>query len=1575
MTKTVKRNMRFLVSILGIFAIVAPLSFSGIQISQAVSGVTVTGRIVSPTGLALSGDAANAWIQMDPEAGGSGYGEPTNQNGIFTFSGIPAGSWRVQVNYNGSGNYVGPDTKNFNIGSSNTDLGDIRIAVPQVTGTALAPTGSTTLKNVDIGIRSADYTTNRWGRTDEDNGTFKFGGLRKGTYIVTVSPNAETGYTQGSLEVNLPNDNSIVTGLTVRATNPNVVGIVKKPDGTDLTISQEQNQWVNIDIYNQDRTVQMNTNADENGNFKFGGLPAGSYTIEVRPQNMSYTSAVPKSVTIAAGGVTNVGNVRLTTPKLQGTVTDPEGEPVQNVWVQVHNEDWSVQSGANTNESGQYVLGGLANGSYMIELNRPGERTDLISPDAVSVTLSDTLQTKNLQFVAATKFVRGKITRSNGEAITNAQVNANKEGGNGSSNTNVNAQGRYELALGPGIWNVQVQAPWGPNGQVDVDWVYTGMSKQVVFANNTSEEIETVNIQVTTTNARIVGKVVSTDGTPESNANVDVRNQEGTGVNTQIKPDGSFSMRLLAGSYRLNVWSPDQSKLFPELGVTVGADQVKDVGTIRAMSKDARIVVKAVKADGTGIAGLRIGAFKHNSPGNSNSTTDENGVAELAVIEGRWGINIETGPEARYVRANSSPIDIDLPESNSTVSYTNDPRLLIKMTYADAEITGHVVTESGDVVTGFCSWAYARPNSGTIPGEGMQQDFGAPIDCQTGAFTMYVPSKVAGTFTLGMNTPPNSMYLPKADQNVAVFADTTTTKDIEVQEPDARVYGQLIDQSGEIISSCQNKQGFGGWVNIDNQEKNQWFGSELRPDCTYSVNLLSGDGYSLNVWTGEGSGFLEHPPSQETFTVNKGDNKMNYQVVRADRKISGRVTDPDGNGVDAQVFAHTRFEGGEEGTGPTKEDFKNEKYTQTKTDSEGYFELGVVAGQWEIGGGLPPDVTDLLPPQFEFIDMTNKTEATVNLSLQRALGQMTGALKFNGQPLDFGFVACWDDIKGTFMGAPADWGSYALNYVAGTFTCQANSFNGNFFFQSDEVKITFTDDAGKTQDFDLTLSDFEIPAPIVLTFDASKAQTLTFTNGTTINISSGALASSGNVTVTATPTVNLRKNKDNIPFGAGYEFTATNESQNEITSFTQNVTITFTYNEDQLANFGLTEDSLTAKFFAEDSNTWQTPSAVSINTDLNEITVQTNHFTTFAVLGSGGGSSSAKTLVVTPKAGGGPQVTTWNSAGERQASFFAYDTGFRGGVTPLMADLDGDGNKEIITAPYSAGGPHVRAFNSDGEVLANLFPYTTAYRGGLSLSAADVDGDGVNELIVAPSGHGGPHVRIYDYADGTFTLAGQFFAYASGLRTGMTIQTGDTDGDGSDEIVTTTNTGAAPHVRVFDGSGNLEGQFFAYATSFRGGVNATVADVDSDGQDDVIVSPMAAGGPHVRVMRPDGTVVSQFFAYPASWRLGIKTGVGDVDGDGLAEIVTAPQSGGPHIRIFSSTGTLEDQYMAYMEAFRGGVELIVSDIDGDGKTEVITGPKVDGGPHVRIFNDDDTITNIMALHPAFRGGINIAVSK
>jgi hypothetical protein len=188
--------------------------------------------------------------------------------------------------------------------------------------------------------------------------------------------------------------------------------------------------------------------------------------------------------------------------------------------------------------------------------------------------------------------------------------------------------------------------------------------------------------------------------------------------------------------------------------------------------------------------------------------------------------------------------------------------------------------------------------------------------------------------------------------------------------------------------------------------------------------------------------------------------------------------------------------------------------------------------------------------------------------------------------------------------------------------------------------------------------------------------------------------------------------------------------------------------------------------------------------------------------------------------------------------------------------------------------------------------------------------------------------------------------------------------------------GGGPQVRVLRTDGTAVSSFFAYDSKFRGGVNVAVGDFDKDNKEEIIVSPADKGGPQVRVFDYRGNVKRQFFAFDESFRGGVKTAAGDIDGDGSGEIVAAISTKGekPLIRIFSAAGGLKAQFLAYGDSFRGGVNVSVGDVAGSG--EIIVGPAGGAEPQVRIFDSSgNPLAQFLAYAKTFLGGVKVAAMR
>lgn len=225
----------------------------------------------------------------------------------------------------------------------------------------------------------------------------------------------------------------------------------------------------------------------------------------------------------------------------------------------------------------------------------------------------------------------------------------------------------------------------------------------------------------------------------------------------------------------------------------------------------------------------------------------------------------------------------------------------------------------------------------------------------------------------------------------------------------------------------------------------------------------------------------------------------------------------------------------------------------------------------------------------------------------------------------------------------------------------------------------------------------------------------------------------------------------------------------------------------------------------------------------------------------------------------------------------------------------------------------------------------------------------------------------------------EFFAYGP-YEGGANVAVGNVlDTVSGEEIVTGALAGGGPNVRVFNSNGKVKSWFFAYAESFRGGIDVATGDIDGDGRDEIITGAGPGGGPHVRIFdAATGKVRRQFFAYDQSTRHGIRVAAADLDGDGKAEIITAPVSGAePLVRVFKPNGTLVSEFMAYAQTFHGGVDVAAYPATNDSPSVIVTGAGDTGGSHVRVMNAT-TLTQIdwfFAYDEAFRRGVKVSVAN
>lgn len=158
------------------------------------------------------------------------------------------------------------------------------------------------------------------------------------------------------------------------------------------------------------------------------------------------------------------------------------------------------------------------------------------------------------------------------------------------------------------------------------------------------------------------------------------------------------------------------------------------------------------------------------------------------------------------------------------------------------------------------------------------------------------------------------------------------------------------------------------------------------------------------------------------------------------------------------------------------------------------------------------------------------------------------------------------------------------------------------------------------------------------------------------------------------------------------------------------------------------------------------------------------------------------TVIAAPQIGGSNLIRFYDkNLSEAGKSFNAYSPLWKNlGASVAACDTDGDGKTEIITGAGFGGGPHVKVFNDENKVIAEWFAYGLNFRGGVNVACADLNNDGKAEVITGAGFSGGPHVKVFD---GNGKLINEWFAYDMNKRQGVKVTTADIDGDGIAEVI------------------------------------------------------------------------------------------------------------------------------------------------------------------------------------------------
>jgi len=203
----------------------------------------------------------------------------------------------------------------------------------------------------------------------------------------------------------------------------------------------------------------------------------------------------------------------------------------------------------------------------------------------------------------------------------------------------------------------------------------------------------------------------------------------------------------------------------------------------------------------------------------------------------------------------------------------------------------------------------------------------------------------------------------------------------------------------------------------------------------------------------------------------------------------------------------------------------------------------------------------------------------------------------------------------------------------------------------------------------------------------------------------------------------------------------------------------------------------------------------------------------------------------------------------------------------------------------------------------------------------------------------------------------------------------DLDGDGTADLVSVPQPGVSPHMVVFSGKDmSVLRSVYVFDPRFLGGVNVATGDVNGDGLADILLAADAGATPHVVVIS-GGTweVLASFYAFDKAFHGGLRLAAADANGDGVLDIITSTASGTiSHVVAFANLGqSVITSFYAFPEAVRNGVEIAAADLDGDNIAELILGTTGGTANQVGIYRGNPNAIDYFMAYQGWRGDVRV----
>jgi hypothetical protein len=233
--------------------------------------------------------------------------------------------------------------------------------------------------------------------------------------------------------------------------------------------------------------------ADASGNYSFGAMTNGSYTITPSNTGFTFTPTSQNLIVSGANATIPVFTATAQTFTISGTISGSGGNGA------TVNLGGAATAATTANVSGGYSFSGLANGSYTVT---PAKSGFVMTPSSQPITISGANATANFGSAAQTFTISGTISGSGQSGATVTLTGA------ATATTTTNTSGVYSFSVSNGSYTVTPSKSGYTFTPTNQAVTVNGGNKTANF----SSAVQTFNITGTVTGAAASGATVRLTG-------------------------------------------------------------------------------------------------------------------------------------------------------------------------------------------------------------------------------------------------------------------------------------------------------------------------------------------------------------------------------------------------------------------------------------------------------------------------------------------------------------------------------------------------------------------------------------------------------------------------------------------------------------------------------------------------------------------------------------------------------------------------------------------------------------------------------------------------------------------------------------------------------------------------------------------------------------------------------------------------------------------------------------------------------------------------------------------------------